>query len=304
LSLRRGTLDALAAALGAPPGSARPGDVRAVSGGCVSPAWRVTVAGTPVFVKTAPAGGPEGMLAAEATSLAAIRATNAIRVPAVLAAGADWLALEWLEPGPGSAADWAQLGRRLAALHRVQGQSWGWPEDNFIGPLPQANGALGRWSEFWLERRLMPQFDAAAPRLGAAARRDFAALARRLPRLLDEAADGDGPSLLHGDLWGGNVHMTLGAGGIGAHDNRGAPAGDTGALIDPSSAYGHREVDLAMATLFGGFEPSFFAAYEAEWPLADGAADRRAVYQLYYLLVHVNLFGGSYVPATERVLAG
>lgn len=298
MSLPRATLDALAVSLGATPGSVAPGDATPVTGGCISPAWRVRVAGRPVFVKTTPAGAPEGMLAAESTSLAALGATSAIRVPAVLAVGGDWLALEWLEPGRAGDGDWAQLGRRLAALHRVRGGGWGWTEDNFIGSLPQANGWLPCWSAFWLERRLAPQFEAAAPRLSATARQDFARLADRLPDLLDNAADADGPSLLHGDLWSGNVHMTAPAAAGGADVAR-----DACAVIDPSSAYGHREVDLAMAALFGGFPPSFFSAYETAWPLSDGADNRRHAYQLYYLLVHVNLFGGSYVAATERLLA-
>jgi fructosamine-3-kinase len=275
----------LAAVLGSWPGTVSP-----VGGGCVSPAARVTLEdGRLLFVKTSPARGTTGkadrgdrLFEEEARSLARLRAAGALRVPEVIAARTGWLALEWLEPA--GAVDVAALGRGLARLHATSGPDWGWDSDNFIGPLTQANGAANGWPAFWRERRLLPQIERAAA-LSDTTRRDFDRLLGELDTRLGVAGT-EPPSLLHGDLWSGNVHPTA--------------AGP--ALIDPASYYGHREVDLAMAALFGGFGADFERAYEAEWPLLPGARIRCAIYQLYYLLVHVNLFGAGYLPSTIRTL--
>jgi fructosamine-3-kinase len=257
-----------------------------LGGGCISPAFRVTVAdGRCCFVKTAPAGAGGDFFAREAEGLERLGAARAVRVPAVLGRGREWLALEWLEPGVADAGVWERLGRGLARLHGTGAAGYGLATDNYIGVLPQANGWMESWAGFWAERRLRPQLRCAAGMLGSETRRAFGELLDDLPRRLDPVS-AEGPSLLHGDLWSGNVHMTA----------------EGAALIDPSSYFGHREVDLAMAALFGGFPVAFQEAYTAEWPLAPGATARRAIYQLYYLLVHVNLFGQAYVAATERTL--
>ncbi|HEX9108545.1 MAG TPA: fructosamine kinase family protein, partial [Longimicrobiales bacterium] len=265
-----------------------------VGGGCISPSQRVlSQAGDVAFLKWGDGGTPAGLFTAEATSLEALSQTGALRIPRVLGqgdAGAGWLLLEWLEPGRPNQESWRALGRGLATLHRTCAQRWGWAQDNFIGSLPQANGWLAEWPEFWGERRLLPQLERAyrAGHFPQAERRRFEALLRRLPELLAPARE-DGPSLVHGDLWSGNVHIT----------GDGAPA-----IIDPASYYGHREVDLAMSELFGGFDAEFYRTYGETWPLTPGYDPvRRAVYQLYYLLVHVNLFGGGYVGSTLRALA-
>jgi protein-ribulosamine 3-kinase len=275
---------------------ARLGPVRGaapVAGGCINHGMRVELADGPVFVKYN-ADAPPGMFAAEARGLDALRAAaDGLVVPRVLAwaeaeGGAPaWLALEWLEPSP-RATDFAErLGRGLAALHRAgDADGWGWSEDNFIGPLPQANRPAASWAEFWRTRRLEPQLALArqSGRLpGSAA--EWERLMDRLAELL-APAEADGPSLLHGDLWGGNVLA--------------APGGP--ALIDPAVYRGHREADLAMTELFGGFGGGFHAAYREAWPLQPGYPVRRAVYQLWYLLIHVNLFGGGYVAQTPAVL--
>lgn len=275
---------------------ARLGPVRGaapVSGGCINHGMRVELADGPVFVKHN-ASAPPGLFAAEARGLDALRAAaDGLIVPRALAwaeaeGGAPaWLALEWLEPSR-RAPDFAErLGRGLAALHRAgRDGGWGWMEDNFIGPLPQANAPAARWAEFWRTGRLEPQLELArrGGRMpGKAA--DWDRLMDRLPELL-APAEADGPSLLHGDLWGGNV----------------LAAPDGPALIDPAVYRGHREADLAMTELFGGFGDAFHAAYREAWPLQPGYPVRRAVYQLWYLLVHVNLFGGGYGAQTAAVL--
>jgi protein-ribulosamine 3-kinase len=259
----------------------------ALGGGCVSPAFRVDMAdGRRIFVKTTPAGAATDLTERESAGLRHLAATGLVRVPQVLAAGVGWLGLEWLEPSsdPGP-HDWALLGTQLARLHGHVGDRYGWENDNYIGRLPQHNGQLESWPAFWAERRLRPQIEAAGRQLTQATRTDLDRLLQELDGRLDGAQQ-EGPSLLHGDLWSGNVHMTR----------------DGPALIDPAIYCGHREVDLAMAALFGGFPPSFHEAYAAEWPLLPGAAARRPIYQLYYLLVHVNLFGASYLEGTERAL--
>jgi fructosamine-3-kinase len=277
-----------------------------VGGGCIAHAARVDGPDGPVaFLKWSPAGDPAAATySAERAGLAALAAAHAVRVPRVLGVldeseGAGLL-LEWLAPRAAGSRAWASLGRSLARLHRPRPDTPpGWPAANFLGPLPQDNARAAGWGDFWWRRRLEPQIRGAGPRLGALERR-LEALADRLPPALDEAFAAEGASLLHGDLWSGNVHATV-AGGEGAA-KPGAGAVEM-ALIDPSTYYGHREVDLAMAALFGGFPAPFWEAYGAEAPLPGGADRRRDAYQLYYLLVHVVLFGASYVARTERALA-
>jgi fructosamine-3-kinase len=275
---------------------ARLGPVRGaapVSGGCINHGMRVDLADGPVFVKYNP-DAPPGLFAAEVRGLEALRkAADEIVVPRALAwaeaeEGAPaWLALEWLEPGRRAPDFTERLGRGLAAIHGLgQGDGWGWMEDNFIGPLPQANGMMASWAEFWRARRLEPQLALArrGGRLpGKAAEWDR--LLDRLPELL-APAEADGPSLLHGDLWNGNVLAVAG----------------WPTLIDPAVYRGHREADLAMTELFGGFGAGFYGAYREVWPLQPGYPLRRAVYQLWYLLIHVNLFGGGYGAQTAGVL--
>jgi fructosamine-3-kinase len=232
-----------------------------------------------------------GLFRAEADSLRALAATQTVRVPRVLDVADDttaysFLLLEWLEPGRASGQAWEALGRSLAELHQHRGANFGWSGDNFIGSLPQSNSSRTRWADFWRHERLEPQLKRAEAHFSARDRAQFNRLFDALEDLLPPG-DEDGASLLHGDLWNGNVHMM---------------AAGSAAVIDPSSYYGHREVDLAMSKLFGGFGREFYSAYEEAWPLKQGAEKRLQIYQLYYLLVHVNLFGASYVPNTRSVL--
>lgn len=264
-------------------------NVQRVGGGCVSPVVRlVAESGESAFLKWGEAEA--GMFAAEARGLRELARAGAVRVPHVLADGDGWLLLEWLEPGRAGRRAWHELGRCLAQLHRTRAERYGADRDNFIGPLPQSNDRSGDWPGFWRERRLLPQMRRArdAGLLTAGDARRFDTLCAALPEKIGDAAAADGASLLHGDLWSGNA-LALAAGGV--------------ALVDPSCYYGHREVDLAMMELFGGFDDACHAAYRESWPLADGyVPTRRAVYQLYYLLVHVNLFGAGYLSGTIAAL--
>jgi len=264
--------------------------VSAIGGGCISPAARIrTAAGRLAFIKwSGPGTSLPGFFHEEARSLEALEASGQVRVPAVLGFAEDWLLLEWLSAGPPVANTWSELGRALARLHRFTDTAFGWPTDNYIGSLPQTNTRSSDWPTFWLERRIVPQWEQARRQgyFGRDDERRLEAIRARADSLL-VAGNADGPSLLHGDFWGGNVHIL---------------EDGTAALIDPSSSFGHREVDLAMARLFGGFGADFFNAYREAWPLQPDADTRTPLYQLYYVLVHVNLFGAGYVAQTRSIL--
>jgi len=272
-----------------------------LAGGDIHAAFCVRLAdGRRVFVKS-PVGdfpgsshptAPATMFAAEARGLEWLREAGALRIPEVLAFsdpardGTRFLILEYLEPAPRAAAFDELLGRGLAQLHRAGSPSFGLEHDNFIGPLPQPNAPAADWATFYTEQRLEPLLRRAASAglAGARMRRDFDALFARMKDLVGPL---EPPSRLHGDLWSGNLHV----------DHRGHPC-----LIDPAVYGGHREIDLAMMRLFGGFGPRVFQAYNEAWPLARGAEKRVALYQLYPLLVHLNVFGAAYSSRVTSAL--
>jgi protein-ribulosamine 3-kinase len=271
--------------------------VEPVSGGDINDAHAVSLGdGRTVFVKSN-ASADRRLFPAEARGLAFLAEPGVLRVPKVLAVSNPddtttpcFLVLEYLEPGRRVRDFDERLGRGLALFHR-SGESgpghFGLDHDNFIGRLPQSNRTHAVWADFYREERLGAQL-----RLASDAGRATTRMRRELDRLLSRLGDLVGkeepPSRLHGDLWGGNLHV----------DDRGEPC-----LIDPACYFGHREVDLAMMRLFGGFGDRVFAAYEEAFPLADGHRQRVPLYQLYPLLVHLNLFGGSYAGAVERACA-
>ena len=270
----------------------RVANVSRVSGGDINEAFELDLAdGRCVFLKSN-ARAPLEMFAREARGLEFLRAAGALRIPRVLAFSAEneqpsFLLLEFVRSAAPRAGFDEQLGRGLAALHRFGAPSFGGPELNFIGRLPQSNRVHATWAEFYRAERLEAQLRAAveARRAPATLSRDFERLFARLPELVGES---EPPARLHGDLWGGNLHI----------DEQGAPC-----LIDPAVYGGHREVDLAMMQLFGGFNARVFSAYAEAFPLPAGHSERVALYQLYPLLVHVNLFGGSYLSAVQSALA-
>ena len=257
------------------------------SGGDINEAHAAHLAdGRWVFVKSNRAA-PAGMFAAEARGLDWLGQARALRVPKVMAQGPDFLVLEYIRPGRRQPDFDGLLGRGLAALHRAGAPSFGLDHDNFIGRLPQSNQPLPTWAEFYRERRLRPQLRLAVDghRASPAMRHGFDSLLARLEEIVGPP---EPPARVHGDLWGGNAMV----------DVQGLPC-----LIDPEVHGGHREIDLAMMRLFGGFGPRVFAAYEEAFPLPPGHEARVPLYQLYFLMVHVNLFGGSYVASVEHALA-
>ncbi|HSN71154.1 MAG TPA: fructosamine kinase family protein, partial [Steroidobacteraceae bacterium] len=227
---------------------------------------------------------------AEAAGLAELRGAHALRVPQVIAIGADaeaaFLALEWIEFGSAGRATEQALGERLATQHRCTAAAYGWDRDNAIGATPQSNAWSNDWVEFWRARRLEPQIDLAEQN---GARTRVLDRARQLVQLLPAyfTSYRPVPSLLHGDLWGGNWSA----------DADGQPV-----VFDPAVYYGDREADLAMTRLFGGFGTGFYAAYQAAWPLDAAAGYRRDLYNLYHVLNHYNLFGGGYLEQAARMI--
>ena len=269
--------------------------VSSVGGGCINHGARLETDGGDVFFLKWNGGAPPGMFEREAGGLRALASVRALRVPDVVAWGGGggspgWLLLEHVPSGPSSAGSDERLGRGLAAIHEhPEERAFGWREDNWIGSLPQANDRSGSWGEFWRDRRLVPQLAAARAR----GHLEHATLDRVLDAVPELLADVTRPALLHGDLWSGNTYTTT--------------SGDP-VLIDPAVYLGDGEVDLAMSELFGGFGQVFYDAYREARGMSDAYfAYRRDLYQLYYLLVHVVLFGRSYVGGTlraaERVLA-
>jgi fructosamine-3-kinase len=287
MDLDRPLCDALERALGSVPTAAR-----RLGGGDINDAFEVRLAdGRSVFVKTNARAAAE-MFPAEARGLAFLAEPNALRIPEVLAVSSPsdpvrFLALELVRSASPARDHDEALGRGLAELHRSGAPSFGLDHDNFIGSLPQSNRAHARWADFFEKERLGPQLERAVSdgRASAGMRRGFE---RLFSRLADLVGPEEPPSRLHGDLWGGNLHT----------DERGAPC-----LIDPAVYGGHREIDLGMMRLFGGFGERVFAAYAEAFPLAPGARERIDLYQLYPLMVHVNLFGGGYGAQVERILS-
>ena len=254
---------------------------RPVSGGDISAAWRLETDHGAVFLKTGPSESCD-MFAAEAEGLTELAGANAVRVPAVLAtgqqAGTAFIATEWLEFERANRDMERMLGEQLAEMHRTVKDRFGWHRDNTIGLTPQPNPWMSDWVEFYREQRLQFQLELAARNgFRGELQEQGERLVKRLPIFFENYEPA--ASLLHGDLWGGNWSCC-----------DGVPV-----IFDPAVYYGDREADLAMTRVFGGFGRAFYEAYEANWPLQAGHRERDALYQLYHILNHLNLFGSGYL---------
>lgn len=265
-------------------------DVHRVSGGSINECFHIVGAGHAFFVKCHKVALLP-MFEAEAAGLEAMQRTGCVRVPGICALGSDdthaWLVMEWL-PAAGATQDSAaRLGEQLAALHRVSHAQFGWQQNNTIGLTPQPNPWCADWPDFWAEHRIGHQLRLARDnRLSQRLQQLGEPLLESIPAFFADYTPE--PSLLHGDLWGGNWHTAA----------DGAPV-----LFDPAVYFGDREADLAMTELFGGFPVAFYDAYVAAWPLDAGYAVRRTLYNLYHILNHANLFGGGYVRQAEGMMA-
>lgn len=263
-----------------------PADCRPVpvAGGSIASSWRLEASGRRWFLKLMP---PGDTLAAEADGLRALAEAGTLRVPQVRGkgrhAGYDWLLLEWLALEAPAGGAWRRLGEGLAVLHGQARQGFGWHRDNFIGSTPQPNRPESGWTDFFREQRLGHQTRLARDKgLDGATLGTLESLMENLDALIPAGVE---PSLLHGDLWSGNI----------------AAVGGEPVIFDPAVYCGHSEADLAMMELFGAPPPEFRAAYQACRAIDPGYELRRDLYNLYHLLNHFNLFGGGYGARAGQV---
>lgn len=267
--------------------------IQEVRGGDIGRSYRVKTRERTYFIKYR--SDLSGLVfQREAEGLALLRGADAVAIPETYYAGeipgreGGMIVLEWIASGPVGKKTEEALGRAVAELHRRRppGGQFGLDHDNYIGLLPQPNGWCESWVEFYKERRLLPMIREAEKRgrLPVQRQKRLMQLVDSLERWIPEDSE---PSLLHGDLWHGNW--------IAAED--GQPF-----LIDPAVFYGDREYEMAFTELFGGFSSRFYAAYEESYPIRADYDERRPLYQLYYLLVHLILFGESYGSSVDRVL--
>lgn len=266
-----------------------------VGGGSISSAYKAVLdGGESVFAKVSPQ--QRDMFLKEANGLKELTKSNAIRIPKVLIAEEDILVLEFLPAvSPSNRKKFFEtFGAQFARLHRTSSSIFGYTEDNYIGSTPQQNTPCSSsWREFYHTHRLQYQFRLAEKNgyADGRLRKSFETLEKRIEHLIPE--DGEPPALLHGDLWGGNF-LCIEA--------------DEPVIIDPAVYYGHREADLAMTMLFGGFSESFYDAYNEAYPLKPGWQRRMEAYKLYHLFNHLNLFGEGYygqvVGTMEQLTSG
>ena len=258
-----------------------------LGGGDINQAFRLDLGSQQVFVKC---NSIAGMFESEALGLEELGKRSGLVVPKPLALGryqtTAWLALEYLELDGHKEQGAQALGEGLAKLHLQKQAFFGWRQDNFIGSTPQPNPRCDQWLSFFAENRLRFQVDRL---VNAGASRTLSKLCDSLidcmPGLFEAYAPQ--PSLLHGDLWGGNWGVTA----------AGLPA-----IFDPAAYYGDRETDLAMTDLFGGFPDAFYQSYEQTFPIDPGYQRRKPLYQLYHVLNHANLFGGGYLSQAEQLM--
>ena len=250
-----------------------------VSGGCINQGYRIQSNNRSYFVKLNQASQVE-MFVAEALGLKQMYATKTIGIPQPIcwgsAGSSAYIVMEWLDLSRGGNDAWQEMGRQLARMHRLgKTDKFGWERNNTIGSTPQVNTWTENWAEFFSEHRIGYQLQLAKKRGGS-----FPNQERVVEVVKKRLADWQPqPSLVHGDLWSGNAAVT----------EFGEPV-----ILDPATYYGDREVDIAMTELFGGFSRSFYQGYEKEWPLNSGYQERKKIYNLYHILNHFNLFGGSY----------
>lgn len=262
--------------------------VQAIPGGDIADASLLQAADASIFLKTLPLERA-GLLSAEADGLQALAATGEVRVPRLIRRGMHdgfaWLALEYLDLDHRGAGADERLGRQLAAMHHHTGDEFGWHRSNYIGRTPQINTPVDDWTVFFAAHRLGAQFDRLRRNLPD---QGLNHLKHEITVAWQEASarHEPEPSLIHGDLWRGNAA---------------ALSDGTPVIFDPAVHYADRECDLAMAHLFGGFDESFYRAYDETWPLPQGFETRRLFYKLYHMLNHANLFGGAYVEASEQL---
>jgi fructosamine-3-kinase len=260
---------------------------KSVSGGCINQGYAISDPQQTYFVKLNQAS-QFAMFEAEAIALRQQWETQTIRVPKPICYGVEadstYLVLEWLELGRGNGAAWEQMGRQLAAMHRVTSeQGFGWQQNNTIGATPQVNPWTADWTEFFRDHRIGYQLQLAERRGGHFPQGQT--LLAQIPHIL--AGHSPTPAMVHGDLWSGNASVTKQGESV---------------IFDPALYFGDREVDIAMTELFGGFPAEFYRGYNQAYPLDAGYQARKTLYNLYHILNHFNLFGGSYESQANSMI--
>jgi len=263
-------------------------DRRSVGGGSISQSYAITNGMDTYFLKFNSACEYE-MFAAEALGLKEMYDTHTIRVPQPIcwgtAGNSAYIVMELLNLGRGGGSEvWETMGEQLAQMHRKPiSEQFGWHRNNTIGSTPQINTFMDNWADFFAEHRIGYQVRLAKRRGG-----NYPDPKKIVEKVREVLADHQPqPSLVHGDLWGGNAAVTKG----------GEPV-----IVDPATYYGDREVDIAMSELFGGFPAAFYQGYNAAWELDAGYQQRKDLYNLYHILNHFNLFGGGYGSQASRMI--
>ncbi|MFC0774810.1 fructosamine kinase family protein [Terrimonas alba] len=260
-----------------------------VHGGDINECYCLQTNDEKYFLKVNDSHRYPAMFEKEAHGLDALRSNSSLMIPMVVKSGvvnsSQYLLLEWIEPGSISSDFWKRFGAALAAMHLQQQTHFGWKEDNYIGSLQQVNTPHVRWSSFYAECRIMPLVKTLAD-THAFTKIDVSSGITLCKKLHDLFPD-EPPSLLHGDLWSGNYM---------------AAKNGKASLFDPAVYYGHREMDIGMTLLFGGFSELFYEGYNEVYSLETGWQQRLQLTQLYPLLVHAVLFGGHYVGSCREII--
>jgi len=264
-------------------------EIRSIGGGCINEAYSLKTNSGRFFIKYNSASAFPGMFEKEAAGLQLLAETKTIVVPEVIdtneAGKYAYLLLNFIESGSEGRNFWHDFGTKLADLHRNTNKYFGLDHDNYIGSLVQKNTYHPDFFSFFISERIEPQLKEARNKgaLSQGEKRYFDSLFNTLHNIIPV----EKPALIHGDLWSGNYMVSA----------NGSPC-----LIDPAVYYGHREADIAMTQLFGGFHPDFYSAYSQAWPMEKDWQKRIDIFNLYPLLVHVNLFGGSYARQVLQII--
>lgn len=264
-------------------------EIKSVGGGCINQTYKITTADKYFFCKLNSASKFPHLFEKEKNGLELIQKHNVIKTPGIIdysiIGNEQILTLEWIEEGNRKDEFWKTFGQQLAALHQISTEEFGLKEDNYMGSVPQINRQEKNWVLFFRANRLEPLVKLCVNKnlLQPKHQEQFEILYQRLPQIFDN----EKPALIHGDLWSGNYMC----------DKKGMPV-----LIDPAVYFGHRSVDLAMTTLFGGFHKSFYQAYHHYFPLPENYREQWNACNLYPLLIHLYLFGKSYLSKIEQTL--
>lgn len=264
-------------------------NIQSLSGGSINNAFQISTSQNKYFLKTNTQDFALQMFKVEAKGLQVLSKSNTIKIPKVIHFGkienTAFLILEFLETRVASNFFWEKFGQQLAFLHQQSSTDFGLDHSNFIGSLPQSNNFHKTWVDFFIKERMLPQIELAEKNqlLPYPIKKQFESLFKKL----NDIFPNEPPTLIHGDLWSGNFIKGK---------------NETPVLIDPAVYFGHREMDLAMSYLFGGFEERFYYSYNETFPLQPNFENRVKVYQVYYLMVHVNLFGSGYLSSIQNIL--